>query len=211
MTDGFNNRTNAQWLAELRQNARGGEAAGELQNYLRRGLGRALAARRLDASDLEDIAQDALVRILQGLDTFRGDSRFVTWAMAVALRTALSTLRRRRYRDRPLEELELGVLKPSESTPSTASDPARVAERGDLLQALNRAIHSQLTIRQRAAVLGELSGVPTVVLAERLGISSNAFYKLHHDARNKLRRALNGAGFSDEDVREELMEATRGM
>ncbi len=211
MTRGFNNRTNAQWLAGLRQHAQGGVVAGELQNYLRRGLARALAARRVNATDLEDFAQDALVRILQGPDTFRRDSRFVTWAMAVALRTALSTLRRRYHGDRPLEELELGVLTPSESTPSTASDPAQIAERGDLLEALNRAIQSQLTIRQRTAVLGELSGVPVVVLAERLGISSNTFYKLHHDARKKLRRALNRAGFSDEDVREELMEATRGM
>ena len=211
MTEGFNNRTNTQWLSDLRQNARGGEAAGELQNYLRRGLARALAARRVDATDLEDFAQDALVCILQGLDTFRGDSRFVTWAMAVALRTAFSTLRRRRYGDRPLEELELGALKPSESTFPPASDPARVAERGDLLEALHRAIHRQLTSRQRTAILGELSGVPTVVLAEGLGMSSNALYKLHYDARKKLRRALNDAGFSDEDVREELMEATKGM
>ena len=211
MTGGFNNRTNAQWLADLRQYAQGGAAAGELQGYLRRGLARALAARRLDGSDLEDFAQDALVGILQGLDTFRGDSRFVTWAMAVALRTAFSALRRRRHGDRSLEELELGVLKHSQSTPLVASDPARVAERGDLLGALHRAIHGQLTSRQRTAILGELSGVPTTVLAERLGTSSNAFYKLHHDARKKLRRALNDAGFSDEDVREELMEATKGM
>lgn len=33
----------------------------------------------------EDFAQEALLKILDGLDTFRGGSRFTTWAHAVAV------------------------------------------------------------------------------------------------------------------------------
>ena len=145
-----------------------------------------------------------MVRILEGLDSFRGDSQFTTWAMAVALRTAFSVLRRRRHDRQPLDELELESIELS----VTGADPADITEQRDLLDALQHSIHRDLTPRQRTAILGELSGVPTVVLAERLGIMPNALYKLHHDARRKLRRAMNDAGFGDDDVRQELTRAT---
>ncbi len=193
---------NARWLSALRQNGESGRAAEELREYLRNGIAKALRAQQLGAADLEDCAQDAFVGVFERLDTFRGDSRFTTWAMAVALRTAFSMLRRRRHQNLRLEELELEAADP-------APDAARILERRDLLEALRRAIYQELTERQRFAILGELLGTPTAVMAERLRISSNAFYKLHHDARKKLGRALNKAGFSDEDVREELMEATK--
>ena len=69
---------------------------------------------------------------------------------------------------------------------------------------LAAAVRDQLTDRQRLAVLGELDGVPTEQLAERLGLARNALYKLHHDARRKLRAAILAAGFTEADVREEL-------
>ena len=68
-------------------------------------------------------------------------------------------------------------------------------------QALRDAIERDLTPRQRAAVLGELAGMPTAVLAEQLGTNANALYKLHHDARLRLRAALEERGFSAQDVR----------
>ena len=77
-----------------------------------------------------------------------------------------------------------------------------------LLEALHRAIRNSLTERQRTVILGELAGVPSGVLVERLETNSNALYKLHHDARKKLKRALNDVGYSDEDVRQELLAAS---
>ena len=73
---------------------------------------------------------------------------------------------------------------------------------------LHRAVREELTERQRTAVLGELEGVPSEELAIRLGISRNALYKLHHDARRKLRRAILAAGITEADVRIELREAS---
>jgi RNA polymerase sigma-70 factor (ECF subfamily) len=68
------------------------------------------------------------------------------------------------------------------------------------MHTLQRAIHRDLSDRQRRAVLGELHGVPSEALAEQLGVSRNAFYKLHHDARKKLKSAILAAGFSAQDV-----------
>ena len=65
----------------------------------------------------------------------------------------------------------------------------------------NREWERALENRQRAAVLGELAGMPTAVLAEQLDTNTNALYKLHHDARLRLRVALEERGFSETDVR----------
>ncbi len=203
------NRTNTQWLAELRQPTQTGQAVEELRTYLRKVLARVLLGRAtVDESDLDDFTQDALICILQGLDRFRGDSRFTTWATAVAVRVALSSLRRRRYAHQSLEELELRTGKPVAGTYSVRSDPGHAIDRKSLLKKLHQAINDTLTERQRTVILGELAGVPSGVLVERLGTNPNALYKLHHDARKRLKRALNDAGYSDEDVRQELLMAS---
>ena len=209
MKAALGNRTNAQWLAELRQPTQTGQAVEELCTYLRKALARVLRARSdVDESDLDDFTQDGLIRILQSLDRFRGDSRFTTWATAVAVRVALSSLRRRRYLHRPLEELELGTVKPASDAYSVGRDPSHAIDRMTLLDRLHQAIEDNLTERQRIVILGELGGVPFGMLGERLGTNPNALYKLHHDARKKLKRALNDAGYSDEDVRQELLMAS---
>ena len=117
---------NARWLSALRQHGESGRAAEELREYLRNGIAKALRAQQLGAADLEDCAQDAFVGVFERLDTFRGDSRFTTWAMAVALRTAFSMLRRRRHQNLRLEEPEVEAADP-------APDAARILERRDLL------------------------------------------------------------------------------
>src|SRR5688572_19694256 len=63
----------------------------------------------LRGDDFDDLAMqsadDALVAILAKLDTFRGDSRFTTWAYKFALLEAAVKLRRRAWQGRevPLE------------------------------------------------------------------------------------------------------------
>ncbi len=192
----------SEWIAALRSQGVASPATDELRRYLRRGLRRALAGHAVRPEDLDDFTHDALVRILEHLDDFRGDSQFRTWAMAIAVRVALSALRRRRHPAAAWEALADGLLEALPDAP--AGDPPRRAERRALLEVLAAAVRDQLTDRQRLAVLGELEGVPTERLAERLGLSRNALYKVHHDARRKLRAAILAAGFTEADVREEL-------
>jgi len=193
-----------QWIAALRASGTESTAAADVRLYLRRGLQKAFAGRALRPEDLDDFTHDALVRIIEKLDEFRGDSRFGTWAMAIAVRVALSALRRRRHPANAWHEVKDGLLESIPAGGTAGSDPPRRLERQGLLDALAAAIRDGLTERQRTAVLGELHGVPTEALAERLGVGRNALYKLHHDARKKLRAALLEAGFTVDDVRHEL-------
>ena len=63
------------------------------------------------------------------------------------------------------------------------------------------AIADCLTPHQRDVLVAiTLNGVPIDVLAERLNTTRGALYKTLHDARRKLRRQLDEAGFDLEEV-----------
>ena len=203
-----NTRSNAWWLDQLGRDAPDPKVVAELATYLRGNLVRIMRSRGgFDEADVDDFTQDALLHILKGLDSFRGDSRFTTWATAIATRVAFSALRRRRFQDVSLDELTSGSEDSGDAGTVDLADPARELGKKSLLEELRRAIDT-LTERQRLAVLGELAGIPTPELAVRLGTNRNALYKLHHDARKRLKEALSEAGYSGTDVRHELSEAT---
>ena len=88
----------------------------------------------------------------------------------------------------------------SRLTPSPPGPP-REAERHEILGLLRKVLEGELTDRQRAALVGELRGMPQEEIARQLGIGRNALYKLGHDARKRLKARLVAAGVTDEDVR----------
>ncbi len=209
---GDGDRTNGDWLAGLRSNdSLGRKAQEDLRDYVRRGLGRVFGGQgNLDDASLEDLTQDALIRITTRLDDFRGESKFTTWAMAIAIRVAYTSLRRRHWAERSLEDLGLSADSQSSPIGSPSTDPTTPTSRSDLLCSLREAIDRDLTPRQRSAVLGELAGMPAAVLAEQLETNVNALYKLHHDARLRLRAGLEQRGFLERDVRSILQGVSNG-
>ena len=207
MTD----RSNEQWLAELRheEEAAQTEALQELRQRLQRGIYFYLSQDRSDLRGLaaielqqmaQDLAQDATLRVMDNLDNFRGESRFTTWANKIAIRLAISDLRRARYKDFSLDELTAdGDLLPTSNRIAelAAPTPERVAERDDVMEKIERAFQEALTERQyQALVAVALKGIPMDVLAERMGSNRNALYKLIHDARRKLKAELEAQGIS---------------
>src|SRR5262245_21266734 len=108
-------RTNAQWLADLAKDSTTRNAAIEdLRARLKRGIYYYLSRERSDLADLaaeeidqmaEDFAQDATLRVLANLGSFKGNSMFTTWATKIAVRVAVSELRRARYKDFSLDAL----------------------------------------------------------------------------------------------------------
>lgn len=197
-------RTNEEWLADLRGPARD-QALADLRALLVRGLRYALAdPPGVTGADLEDFAQDALLKILAGLDSFRGESRFTTWAQKIAVRVALTELRRRRWRDVSLRDL-VAPYEDADLTPAVLTDPAASPEgqaaRQMVVEALRRLIAEELTGRQRQAVTAVMmGGMPLEEVARRMGTNRNALYKLLHDARRRLQRRMIAEGFSPRDV-----------
>ena len=206
-------RTNQEWLADLRAGeAIRAEALVDLRERLRRGLYYYLSRERSDLSDrspdeigqmAEDFAQDALLKVLDNLDTFRGESRFTTWAAKIAVRVAISELRRVRWKNYSLDTLTLeGEFMPRLTetpsvSPSTPPHPEKATERQNVSQLIETAISETLTERQRTALVAAvIDDVPLDEVARRLDTNRNALYKLIHDARLKLRRHMEAEGLS---------------
>lgn len=197
-------RTNQQWVAELRGPQRE-EALADLRAVLVRGLGAALASRSdVSLAAVEDFAQEALVKILDNLDSFRSESRFTTWAQKIAVRVAFTELRRLRWRDVSLDEaLERhsqtgrreGAFADEEPTPEEA------ATRGDALASVRKFIDQELTERQRTAMtVVVFDGMPVEEAARRMGTNRGALYKLMYDARKRLKRRMAQESLSPKDV-----------
>ncbi len=208
-------RTNQEWLAALRGPGRD-KALADLRAFLVRGLRYALANQaNVTEADLEDFAQEALLKILAGLDSFRGESRFTTWAQKIAVRVALTELRRHRWRDVSLDEMT-GFPDADPSTalrrgpghrfiPDMLADPSAGPEQQAiqrmLLSTLGRIIATELTDRQRQAlVAARIHGMPLEEVARRMGTNRNALYKLLHDARQRLKKRMMAEGLSPQDV-----------
>jgi RNA polymerase sigma-70 factor (ECF subfamily) len=163
---------------------------------------RAAGADRAGALD-DDLAtqaaDDALMAVLRKLHTYRGESRFTTWAYKFALLEAGVKARRRTWQGRevPLESDGWAQLA------DRRAGPDRDAETADMLDAVRRAIAEALTPHQRAVLVAiTLNDVPIDVLAERLSTTRGALYKTLHDARRKLRSRLAAEGHAIEPGRE---------
>jgi RNA polymerase sigma-70 factor (ECF subfamily) len=144
-------------------------------------------------------ADDALMAILRKLHTYRGDSRFTTWAYKFALLEAAVRVRSRAWQGRevPLEADGWAALPDGHPSPHTD------AETAELLRAVRDAIADGLTPHQRAVLIAvTLNDVPIDVLAQRLGTTRGALYKTLHDARKKLRARLAAAGLGPDSVSE---------
>jgi len=196
-------RENAGWIRDLR--ACGpvqAEAITDLRGLLLRGLAKSVQARgETDQAFVEDVVQQALVHILAHLDQFQGRSRFTTWAMAIAVRLAMSALRRKRWQDVSLESMNASIEDAPAWDRDDTTSPAHHAEQHAMIETLNRLIDEALTEKQWLALTAELGGMPLEEIARRMGSNVNAVYKLLHDARQRLKHGLATAGYTAEDVR----------
>jgi RNA polymerase sigma-70 factor (ECF subfamily) len=202
-------RTNEAWLSDLRNDGEQREEALEdLREIIQKGLPYALS-RWLSPDQpqfnslIEEVTQETLLRVLDQLDTFEGRSQFTTWVHKIAVRIALTELRRKRWRDASLDELTEnedippppGLLADSHAGPETS------AERADMLVRVRRIIDEELTERQRQAlILLGVQDMPMEDAARKLKTNRNALYKLLHDARLRLKRRLSMEDISPNEV-----------
>ena len=202
-------RTNEAWLADLRANGETRSMALEdLRGIIQKGLPYALS-RWLPPDQpqfnalVDEVTQETLLRVLDQLDTFEGRSQFTTWVHKIAVRIALTELRRKRWRDSSLDELTEnedtppppGLLADSHAGPETS------AERSDMLVRVRRIIDEELTDRQREAlILLGVKDMPMEDAARRLKTNRNALYKLLHDARVRLKSRLSMEDISPHEV-----------
>src|SRR5918999_1393763 len=167
-------RTNEQWLADLRGPNPDGALA-DLYDLLARGLKAALSSYRGGVeANVGDFAQEALIKITGNLDSFRGESRFTTWAQKIAMNVALTELKRRRWRDVSLQDLFAQREAADRGPADTQLNPEQLAFQNMVLGELGRMVDEELTDRQREAVVAViLEGMPVSEVARRMGTNQN--------------------------------------
>jgi len=193
-------RTNEAWLSDLRSSGQTREDALEdLRSVIQKGLPYALS-RWLSPDQpqfnslVEEVTQETLLRVLDQLGTFEGRSQFTTWVHKIAVRIALTELRRKRWRDASLDELTENedVPPPPGLLADPQAGPETSAERADMMVRVRRIIDEELTERQRQALLMlGVQDMPMEDAARKLKTNRNPLYKLLHDARLRLKNRLS--------------------
>ena len=207
--------TNEEWV-ELLGEPVSDRAVRELRRLLIRGLKPALhkyVDRELEQF-VEDVAQDGILKILDNIDSFRGESKFMTWAMKIAVREGLTELRRKRWDNISIEDLKGGddeqdsgevfsdTFSDRQPSPESSTAQKLVVER------VEKIIEEVLTDRQQEAMEALLiKGMPSFMVAEEMGTNRNNLYKLLYDARKKLKNELEVQGIDPEELLRELSES----
>lgn len=167
---------------ELIQRAKAGDEAAIRALYERHSPRVYAVVRRLAGDDAlaEDWAQEAWVRAVRSLDSFRGDAQFSTWLHRIAVNSALQG---RRWRDRRASREE-----PLPQTLSTGSGEhgERIVLRHRLEQALRR-----LPRRMRQVlILHDVEGYTHKEIGETLGIATGTSKSQLFKARARMRELL---------------------
>lgn len=206
--------SNEEWVESLSGTA-DNAAVKELRAILVRGLKPALAKyvdRELEQF-VEDVAQDALLKILDNVNTFRGESKFVTWAMKIAVREGLTELRRKRWDDISIEDLKSPGGREDEEGGEVFSDtfasddpsPEYTTSQKMMLEKVQKIIDNILTEKQRKAITAlMIHGLSITVVAEQMGTNRNSLYKLVHDARKKIKNEFEVQGLDPEKILNEI-------
>jgi len=192
-----------EWLAILRE-AEIDVAVARLHKWLLRAA-LSEAYRRsfqslVKGPELEDIAHqaaaDAAMSIMAKLSTFRGESRFTTWAYRFVVNEISDKLARHYWRH-PLVHMQ---DEDWERLPDpVGTDPGHHAVAGELIGMVSHALDHALTDHQRKLFLAVVvNATPLRAVASEFGISRNAIYKVVFDARRKIRAFLMSNGYLDQ-------------
>jgi RNA polymerase sigma-70 factor (ECF subfamily) len=203
------NRTNEEWLTSLRSTGEHQETAlTDLTKIIIGGMPYALA-KYIQQDDprfsslVEEVAQETLLRVLARLDTYEGRSQFTTWVYTIAVRVALTELRRAKWKETSLDQLLEGkeVVDEPREIPDMGFNVEGTFEKREMMSMIQKVMSEQLTEKQRTALMAvAIHGMPLEEVARRMNTERNALYKLLHDARLKLKHHMQKQGIAPEEL-----------
>ena len=149
------------------------------------------------ADDAAELTQDTLMKAVQKLDGFRGESRFGTWLTRVAMNGCLSHLRKRKLRRTASLDADLpgaAALRLADSLPQSREPDAHSrVEQEDGLRQLYEAL-AQLDEDHRAViVLRDIDQMDYAQIAETLDLAPGTVKSRLFRARLALRQSMNPA------------------
>jgi len=145
--------------------------------------------RRIAADDdlAQDYAQEAWIRAVRALPTFRGDARFSTWLHRIAVNAALQALRRSETRTK-------------REAPMPEHLPAAPVHRDALLRRrLEEALDDLPEGMRQVIILHDVEGYTHEEIGDVLGVTSGTSKSQLFKARTKMRQMLASLSGSTQD------------
>jgi len=144
-------------------------------------------------TDAEDVAQEAVLKAFKGLANFRGEAKFSTWLIQIAINEAKMKLRKdRRHLYESIDEGQLA--EDGDYMPRDFADwreiPSEALERKEVRDALNEALNSLPGKYRTVLVLRDIQQLSIAETAQVLGLSEANVKTRLSRARLQLRDAL---------------------
>jgi RNA polymerase sigma-70 factor, ECF subfamily len=142
--------------------------------------------------DAEDVLQETFMKAYEHLDQFKGDSKFYTWIVRIAVNQSLMKLRRRKT-DKSVsldEQIDTGEDTIVREIAAWDEDPEQRFSREELGEILDHAVDSLEPPYRSVFVLRDVEELSTEETAEALGLSIPAVKSRLLRARLQLREKL---------------------
>jgi RNA polymerase sigma-70 factor (ECF subfamily) len=174
--------------------ARGGDtrAFGELVRRYEGKIFRLAQHVTNNREDAEDVLQETFMKAYEHLDQFKGDSKFYTWIVRIAVNQALMKLRRRKT-DKSVsldEQIDTGEDTIVREIAAWDEDPEQRFSREELGEILDHAVDALEPPYRSVFVLRDVEELSTEETAEALGLSIPAVKSRLLRARLQLREKL---------------------
>src|SRR6267378_1550699 len=144
-------------------------------------------------TEAEDGAQETVISAYRHLASFRGDAKFSTWLMTIAINEGRKRLRKAKgAAENSIEEEEEGHE--GDYTPAPLTDwreiPLEALERKELREALRVAVAELPDIYRQVFTLRDIEGLNIEETAQALEITTGAVKVRLHRARMMLQKRL---------------------
>ena len=139
-------------------------------------------------TEAEDVAQSVMLKVNEGLSSFRGDSSVSTWIYRIATNEAVDKLRQKATQPRTETEYEFDEddLPPSAQSPSVETAAIREEMSACIGEFVTRLPENYKTVM----ILSEFEGFTNGEIAAILGLTLDTVKIRLHRARAKLRKDL---------------------
>jgi len=143
-------------------------------------------------ADAEEVVQETVLKAYLHLDQFRGDARFSTWLMRIAVNEARGLLRKyRRAKWEPLEQTLPSGKVLRRDFPDPRETPAESLEREEVRAVVSKVLKMLPPKYQEIFVLRDLNRLSIADTARRLGITRSTVKARLWRARIKMRRLIS--------------------
>ncbi len=139
-----------------------------------------------DPAEADDVAQDAFIKAMRGLQAYREEAGFKTWLYRIIVNDCLGKLRKRRARER-LSQLVADIFR--RSTQDEAHPESQVIQDEGSVR-IWKAVNSLNDNHRLPVVLRYYHELPISQVAEILNVSTRTIHTRLKQANDRLREAL---------------------